>query len=176
MTEKEQQAIRSLFDMLKGASPAYLKKELEAVSQNIGIDQLEGKSIGYVLEKQKLVKEEKVKTNKIIFKLKDGQTLQSAKKKMKSYGIQENRVTSQSVSPLFKGMYVYDVPAGQESAGKTLKAGKAVIKSTARKLSSMPNVEFAEPVQTYRALSNDVQYGYQWPLKNSAQNSGKKRR
>lgn len=110
--------------MLKGASPAYLKKELEAVSQNIGIDQLEGKSIGYVLEKQKLVKEEKVKTNKIIFKLKDGQTLQSAKKKMKSYGIQENRVTSQSVSPLFKGMYVYDVPAGQESAGKTLKQAK----------------------------------------------------
>ena len=93
---------------------------------------------------------------------------------MKSYGIQENRVTSQSVSPLFKGMYVYDVPAGQESAGKTLKAGKAAIKSTARKLSSMPNVEFAEPVQTYRALSNDAQYGYQWPLKNSAQNSGKK--
>nr|WGD98086.1 hypothetical protein P5627_01825 [Bacillus safensis] len=81
---------------------------------------------------------------------------------MKSYGIQENRVTSQSVSPLFKGMYVYDVPAGQESAGKTLKAGKAVIKNTARKLSSMPNVEFAEPVQTYRALSNDAQYGYQW--------------
>ncbi|MCY7572952.1 S8 family peptidase [Bacillus pumilus] len=174
VTKKEQKAIRSLFDMLKGASPAYLKKELEAVSQLIGIDQLEGKSIGYVLEKQKLVKEEKVKTNKIIFKLKDGQTLQSAKKKMKSYGIQEKRVTSQSVSPLFKGMYVYDVPAGQESAGKTLKAGKAVIKSTARKLSSMPNVEFAEPVQTYRALSNDVQYGYQWPLKNSAQNSGKK--
>ncbi|UYO35899.1 S8 family serine peptidase [Bacillus zhangzhouensis] len=170
VTEKEQQAIRSLFDMLKEASPAYLKKQLEAASQKIVIDQLEEKSVGYVLEKQKLVKEEKVKTNKIIFKLKDGQTLQSAKKKMKSYGIQENRVTSQSISPLFKGMYVYDVSAGQAS----LKAGKAVIKSTARKLSSMPNVEFAEPVQTYRALSNDVQYRYQWPLKNSAQNSGKK--
>lgn len=174
VTEKEQKAIRSLFDMLKGASPAYLKKELEETGQKIGIDQLEGKSIGYVLEKQKLVPEEKVKTNKIIFKLKDGQTLQSAKKKMKSYGIQENRVTSQSVSPLFKGMYVYDVPAGQETAGKTLKVGKGAIKSTARKLSSMPNVEFAEPVQTYHALSNDVQYSYQWPLKNRAQNSGKK--
>ncbi|MFJ5965770.1 S8 family serine peptidase [Bacillus sp. NPDC093026] len=174
VTEKEQKAIRTLFDMLKNASPAYLKKELDATSQKIGIDHLEGKSIGYVLEKQKLVSEEKVKTNKIIFKLKDGQTLQSAKKKMKSYGIQENRVISQSVSPLFKGMYVYDVPVGQETAGKTLKAGKSAIKSTARKLSSMPNIEFAEPVQTYRALSNDMQYSYQWPLKNSAQNSGKK--
>ncbi|MFS0655442.1 S8 family serine peptidase [Bacillus sp. 179-C3.3 HS] len=172
--EKEQKAIRALFDMLKDASPAYLKKELEAMDRTIGIDQLEGKSIGYVLEKQKLVPEEKVKTNKIIFKLKDGQTLQSAKKKMKSYGIQENRVTSQSVSPLFKGMYVYDVPAGQETSGKTLKVGKSTVKNTARKLASMPNVDFAEPVQTYRALANDIQYPYQWPLKNSGQNSGKK--
>ncbi|MDM5296826.1 S8 family serine peptidase [Bacillus pumilus] len=174
VTEKEQKAIHSLFDMLTSVSPAYLKKELEATSQKIGIDHLEGKSIGYVLEKQKLVPEEKVKTNKIIFKIKDGQTLQSVKKKMKSYGIQENRVVTQSASPLFKGMYVYDVPAGQETNGKTIKVAKSTIKNAARKLSSMTNVEFAEPVQTYRALSNDVQYPYQWPLKNSAQNSGKK--
>ena len=51
------------------------------MGQKVGIDQLEGKSIGYVLEKQKLVPEEKVNTNKIIFKLKDGQTLQSAKRR-----------------------------------------------------------------------------------------------
>lgn len=124
VTEKEQQAIRSLFDMLKEASPAYLKKELETVEQKVGIDQLEGKSIGYVLEKQKLVPEEKVNTNKIIFKLKDGQTLQSAKKKMKNYGIQENRVTSQSVILYLKECMFMMYRQGKNQLAKRLKQAK----------------------------------------------------
>ncbi|MGE6631894.1 S8 family serine peptidase [Bacillus sp. NPDC077027] len=174
VTAKEQKAMTAIYRMIEKTSPSYLKKQIQAFGKKVGIHQLEGKSVGYVLEKQKLVPEQKINTNKIIFKLKDGQTLQSSKKQMKSYGIKEKQVSQQSTNELFKGMYVYDVPADQQTSGKTMKASKATIKSTARKLSNLPNVEFAEPVKTYQAYSTDIQYKYQWPLKNSAQNSGTK--
>ncbi|WP_222123259.1 hypothetical protein, partial [Bacillus pumilus] len=87
------------------------------------IHHLQQKSIAYLLQNQNLLKQQKLNTNNIIFKLNDPQTLQSPKNNIKTYPIQQNPLTSHSLTPFFKPIYLCHLPARQESAPNTLKPG-----------------------------------------------------
>ncbi|WP_277714277.1 S8 family peptidase [Bacillus atrophaeus] len=169
VTEKEQKAINSLYKMTLQSVPDFIKADMEKQAEKIGLTSLEGKSSGYLISKQKLAPESAGQTSKVIVKMKHGKSLSSLQKSMKGYGIQSNEVSSLDKSDeLFDDMYSLDINGEKESDGTF----KAQAESTAEKLSNMPGVEFAEPVQTYRSLSNDVQYPHQWPLHNSGKDGG----
>lgn len=175
VTSKDQKAIKALYDIALDAAPDKVKEEIEKVGKQVGITSLAGKRLGDLVANADLAPQStKEMSSKMIVKMKDGYSAKAINQKLKTYGIQSNTKSAfKSEDKVLGNMYVVKVD-GAEADGKysTASTQKTSVKAAADKLSRMPGVEFAEPVQQYKAMSNDVQYNDQWSLKNTGKNEG----
>ncbi|QJC95610.1 Cell wall-associated protease WprA [Bacillus mojavensis] len=175
MTEKDQKAINRLYDTALQSVPSFLKEEIKKQAERLNIKQLQGKTAGAILTENKIAAKSEVQTTKVIFKVKNNKSLSSVHNEMKGFtaSAQSKKDISnvKKAKKLFDNLYSFELPKDQKQSG-TYTASAKRVKSAAATLSKMSNVEFAEPVQEYKSLSNDVQYSYQWPLRNSGENGG----
>ncbi|MDP4523454.1 S8 family peptidase [Bacillus halotolerans] len=175
VTEKDQQAINRLYETALQSVPSFLKGDIKKQAERLNITKLEGKTAGAVLSDNSLAAKSEVQTTKVIFKVKDNKSLSSVHNEMK--GFSASAQSKQDISnvkkakKLFDNLYSFELPKDQKQSG-TYTASAKRVKSAAATLSKMSNVEFAEPVQEYKSMSNDVQYSYQWPLRNNGENGG----
>ncbi|NPC93456.1 S8 family serine peptidase [Bacillus sp. WMMC1349] len=159
ITKEDQKAIYRLHKTVRDAVPEALKKQMDQIIKDIKIEDLAGSKVSTVLEKAGLTNSSlKIATkNRYIVKLKDHKRLRSFKAKVKSFGA--GTVDSVSKNKMFQNMYVVEMDQHHTNGYHAAATGK---------ISRLPEVEFIEPVQQYHALSADVQYPYQWSLKNSS--------
>ncbi|WP_416043076.1 S8 family serine peptidase [Bacillus halotolerans] len=175
VTEKDQKAINRLYETALQSVPSFLKGDIKKQAERLNITKLEGKTAGAVLSENSLAAKSEAQTTKVIFKVKDNKSLSSVHNEMK--GFSASAQSKQDISnvkkakKLFDNLYSFELPKDQKQSG-TYTASAKRVKSAAATLSKMSNVEFAEPVQEYKSLSNDVQYSYQWPLRNNGENGG----
>ncbi|MCR6595956.1 peptidase S8 [Bacillus halotolerans] len=175
VTEKDQKAINRLYETALQSVPSFLKGDIKKQAERLNITKFEGKTAGAVLSENSLAAKSEVQTTKVIFKVKDNKSLSSVHNEMK--GFSASAQSKQDISnvkkakKLFDNLYSFELPKDQKQSG-TYTASAKRVKSAAATLSKMSNVEFAEPVQEYKSLSNDVQYSYQWPLRNNGENGG----
>ncbi|AZV48303.1 peptidase S8 [Bacillus halotolerans] len=175
VTEKDQKAINRLYETALQSVPSFLKRDIKKQAERLNITKLEGKTAGAVLSENSLAAKSEVQTTKVIFKVKDNKSLSSVHNEMK--GFSASAQSKQDISnvkkakKLFDNLYSFELPKDQKQSG-TYTASAKRVKSAAATLSKMSNVEFAEPVQEYKSMSNDVQYSYQWPLRNNGENGG----
>lgn len=175
VTEKDQKAINRLYETALQSVPSFLKGDIKKQAERLNITKLEGKTAGAVLSENSLAAKSEVQTTKVIFKVKDNKSLSSVHNEMK--GFSASAQSKQDISnvkkakKLFDNLYSFELPKDQKQSG-TYTASAKRVKSAAATLSKMSNVEFAEPVQEYKSMSNDVQYSYQWPLRNNGENGG----
>lgn len=177
VTDKDQKAIERLYAAALQSVPSYLKKELKLQADKLHIHSLKGKTAGAFLTENKLAPESKAQTQKVIFKLKNNKSLAAVTKEAAGYkaSAQSKKDISQikQAKKLFDNLYSFDMPKDQKQNGTYSISAKRV-KDTASSLSKLPAVEFAEPVREYKSLSADIQYPYQWSLKNGGADGGVK--
>ncbi len=167
MTNDDQKAISSLYETARASVPESLKKQLDQVAKDIGIEQLTGSKVSAVLEKAGMATASSSAPEKrYIVKLKDGKKLSSFKSKAQSSGVKALEPLGKNKTE-FKDMYVVEM---KESRSAGFKAAAKQYQTAAAKIAKMPEVEFVEQVQQYEALSADTQYPYQWSLKNNGKN------
>ncbi|MEC1543218.1 peptidase S8 [Bacillus halotolerans] len=175
VTEKDQKAINRLYETALQSVPSFLKGDIKKQAERLNITKLEGKTAGAVLSENSLSAKSEVQTTKVIFKVKDNKSLSSVHNEMKGFSASAQSKKDISnvnkAKKLFDNLYSFELPKDQKQSG-TYTASAKRVKSAAATLSKMSNVEFAEPVQEYKSLSNDVQYSYQWPLRNNGENGG----
>ena len=169
ITIEDQKSINNLYETALDSVPNFLKDQIEKTGKSIDISNLTNKTVSSILTKGGFTKSNvSSKENRLIVKLKDGRKLSSIQAKTKSFGIQ-------SIAPLemkdsiFPNMYVMDV----ESSSSNFNVASNSLKAASVQISKLPEVEFAEPVQQYHALTADSQYPYQWSLKNEVTGQGK---
>ncbi|PUB10462.1 cell wall-binding repeat-containing protein [Paenisporosarcina sp. OV554] len=169
ITIEDQKSINNLYETALDSVPNFLKDQIEKTGKSIDISNLTNKTVSSILTKGGFTKSNvSSKENRLIVKLKDGRKLSSIQAKTKSFGIQ-------SIAPLemkdsiFPNMYVMDV----ESSSSNFNVASNSLKAASVQISKLPEVEFAEPVQQYHALTADSQYPYQWSLKNEVIGQGK---
>ena len=112
-----------------------------------------------------------IPNNKYILKLKDGVSLKAVQSKIN--GTKSNTLSTLSINEqdeLLDNMYVVEMD--QPKSGMSAKAQAKSFTTTAAQVEKLPEVEFVEPIQTYHALSSDIQSAYQWSLKNLGGNTG----
>ncbi|MFC7393178.1 S8 family peptidase [Scopulibacillus cellulosilyticus] len=171
ISRSDQKAINNLYDITVKAVPNALKDKITGIAQEIDLAHLEGKPLSDVLKKAGLSNSDSTASsvsNKYIVKLKEGKSIKSVNNKMSAYG--DKATAPKSLKPngqLFNNMYVMKIGSHQLSKSPQEKI-------TVNRLKKMPEVDFVEPVKRYHNMSNDVQYDYQWPLKNSGQEGGKR--
>lgn len=167
ITNDDQKAISSLYETARESVPESLKKQLDQVAKDIGIEQLTGSKVSAVLEKAGMATASSSAPEKrYIVKLKDGKKLSSFKSKAQSSGVKALEPLGKNKTE-FKDMYVVEM---KESRSAGFKAAAKQYQTAAAKIAKMPEVEFVEQVQQYEALSADTQYPYQWSLKNNGKN------
>ncbi|MCZ4247279.1 peptidase S8 [Bacillus amyloliquefaciens] len=175
VTAQDQKAIERLYAAVLQSVPSYIKKELEQKADKLGIHSLKGKTAGAFLTENHLAAKSKLQTGKVIFKLKNNKSLAAVTKE--AAGLKASAQSKKDMSrikqaeKLFDSFYSLDMPKDQNGA-YTMSAKR--VKETASSLSKLPAVEFAEPVREYKSLSADIQYPYQWSLKNSGADGGVK--
>ncbi|MCY8498853.1 S8 family serine peptidase [Bacillus atrophaeus] len=177
ITENDQKAITRLYETAIKSVPSFLKKDMKKQAEQLKINQVKGKTAGAFLTENKLAPESNVQTGKVIFKVKDKKSLQSVNNEMKGFTAsaqsKKDIENVKNAKKLFDNLYSFELPKDQKQNGSYTASAKRV-KSAASSLSKMSNVEFAEPVQEYKSLSKDIQYSYQWPLKNNGEDGGVK--
>ncbi|MEC2199729.1 cell wall-associated protease WprA [Bacillus subtilis] len=177
ITEKDQKAINRLYDKALQSVPSFLKEEIKKQADRLNMKQLQGKTAGAILTENNIAAKSEVQTTKVIFKVKDNKSLSSVHNEMKGFSAsaQSKKDISnvKKAKKLFDNLYSFELPKDEKQNGAYTASAKRV-KSAAATLSKMSNVEFAEPVQEYKSLANDIQYPYQWPLKNNGENGGVK--
>ncbi|MDY0407106.1 S8 family serine peptidase [Virgibacillus sp. 179-BFC.A HS] len=160
LTKKDQQAIKRLYDFTMKTIPGTYQKQINQLITEEEITQLAGKRLATVLKDTGL--QAGAGPNKLIIKLKKGKSIQALSSKIAAKGFGTKSVKAvQSSNKLFNDMYVTNL--GDQSTSALVD-----------KLKKLKEVEYVEPVRKYHALSNDVQYDYQWSLKNTGQEGGKK--
>ncbi|MCK1994847.1 Ig-like domain-containing protein [Peribacillus muralis] len=160
INKDQQKAIKELFTMAADAAPAGLKKDMDSLAKKIDLDNLAGEKIVDIASKAGIeLPASKNTKNKYIVKLKPGKSLSTVQSKLKGYGTLS---TPEKQEPMYDDMYVVEL----ENEAHT-KASAAL--STIEKY---PEVEFIEPVKTYKALSADIQSPYQWSLNNAGGEEG----
>lgn len=153
LTEQDEKAINELYSLVVNNAPDSLKKEIQYIAEQVDIAHLKGKKLSAVLDQAGLVLKDNAKS-RVIVKLKDGASISSLIKKAKSYNIQSTKVTTLNEKDKALGnLYVMNVKNNSQMQ--------------AAKLDKLPEVEFAEPVYKYHQYSTDVEYDYQWALKNN---------
>ncbi|MGG4547949.1 Ig-like domain-containing protein [Rossellomorea marisflavi] len=159
ISDKEQEAISNLYAIAHDAVPGPLKTQLENSVKNVDLSKLSGTSVSQVVSKAGLsTTSSTADPSRLIVKVKDGQPTSRVKSKVESYGIK-------SVDDLSKKELKSDrfLVVEVKNNGKGFSASS---KTTANQIAKLPEVEFVEQVQTYTALSADVQYEHQWSLNN----------
>lgn len=159
ISDKEQEAISNLYTIAHDAVPGPLKTQLENSVKNVDLSKLTGTSVSQVVSKAGLsTSSSTTDPSRLIVKVKDGQPTSRVKSKVETYGIK-------SVDDLSKKELKSDrfLVVEVKNNGKGFSASS---KTTANQIAKLPEVEFVEPVQTYKALSADVQYEHQWSLNN----------
>ena len=160
ITNADQQAIKNLYDITIKAVPANLENKINKIISEKELSQLAGKTLKSVLNDHGLLDTD-TETNKLIIKMKKGKSIQSLSQTLAAGGFGTKSLSAlTSSSVLTNDIYVTNL---------NNKSHKALIDQ----LKKLPDVEFIEPVRKYHALSNDVQYPYQWSLSNTGQEGGK---
>lgn len=160
LTDKDQQAIQALYDFTVKHVPRDIKNDLNGIVKMKDLKQLRGKTIKQALSDVGLYKD-KTNTNKLIIKLKGNKSPSWLSRKIKDQGYTPKSVSALAAKNVsLPGVFVANVDR---------QAANALIK----KLDKMQDVEYVERLQTYRALTKDVQYPYQWSLSNTGQEGGK---
>lgn len=167
ISEKEEAAINALFNLSTAAVPAKLKAEMESISKKVDLSNLKGKEVADVAKKAGIQLPTQVK-DKYIVKLKPGKKLSSLQSKSRSLSSLDVKNNNQ----LFDNMYVMELNDDQFS-GMSAQSKTKAMKATVSQIEKLPEVEFVEKVQTYKALSADVQSPYQWSLANTGANDDK---
>ncbi|MFS0766120.1 Ig-like domain-containing protein [Peribacillus phoenicis] len=158
INKDQQKAIKELFTMAADAAPAGLKKDMDSLAKKIDLDNLAGEKIVDIASKAgiELPASKNVK-NKYIVKLKPGKSL-SAVLSGKGYGTLS---APKQQEVLYDDMYVVELK-------NQAKMSTAALSS----IEKLPEVEYIEPVKTYKALSADIQSPYQWSLNNAGGDEG----
>lgn len=161
ISNKQQQAIKDLFDVTLDAVPASLKKEMNSIADKIGLNNLAGERVvdianqaGYELPASKSI------TSKFIVKMKPGKTLNSVQSKVQSYGTYS---TFKKQEAILDDTYVVELMGTSKMSATALS-----------QVGKLPDVEYIEPITKYKALSNDIQSSYQWSLNNDGREVNKK--
>ncbi|QWC22611.1 S8 family peptidase [Bacillus haikouensis] len=156
ISPSEQKAIQSLHKLAYDAVPAAIQKQMDKALNGIDLEKVSGSTAAVMLEKTGMIEASAAAAKqKLIVKVKDNQSANKVISKVKSYGTQSVSTLSSQTSQLL----VVDL----QDKGKGYHATAA---STEKQIAKLPEVEYVEPVQTYRALSTDTNYQYQWSLKN----------
>ncbi|MDQ6598896.1 peptidase S8 [Bacillus salipaludis] len=155
----EQQAINNLYKILQESVPGFLKKQIEQKAAEIGISNLTNSSLSSVIEKLDLKTSNDKEENRMIVKLKEGKPLSQFKTKVKAYGLR-------SINPL-------NVKQTNNHNLLVVEMNKTnQFKIAIKQIANLPEVEFVEPIQQYKALTADTQYKYQWSLHENEGNTG----
>ncbi|MBT2617702.1 Ig-like domain-containing protein [Bacillus sp. ISL-78] len=154
----QQKAIKELFTMAADAAPAGLKKDMDSLAKKIDLDNLLGEDIVDIASKAgiELPASKNIK-NKYIVKLKPGKSL-STVLKGKGYGTLS---APKQQEVLYDDMYVVELKNQAKMSTAALSG-----------IEKLPEVEYIEPVKTYKALSADIQSPYQWSLANAGGEEG----
>lgn len=164
ISEKEETAINALYDLSVGAVPAKLKAEMESIASKVNIKNLKGKEFADVIAKIG-IKLPTQTANKYIVKLKSGKKLSSVKAKARSL----SALSVKNNDSLFDDMFVVELDEDHFS-GMSAQSKNKAMKATVSQIEKLPDVEYVEKVQTYKALSTDIQSGNQWSLMNTGKN------
>ncbi|MFE4132369.1 Ig-like domain-containing protein [Peribacillus sp. YIM B13482] len=161
ISNKQQEAIKALFNKAASVAPAGLKKDMNSIAKKINLDKLAGERIVDIASKAgiKLPASKNIK-NKYIVKLKPGKSLSAVQSKVsgKGYGTLS---APKRQEVLYDDMYVVEL---KNQANMSTAALSSIEK--------LPEVEYIEPVKTYKALSADIQSPYQWSLNNAGGEEG----
>ncbi|MFJ8263825.1 S8 family serine peptidase [Rummeliibacillus sp. NPDC094406] len=171
ISKSEAKAINALYKIANDAVPTKLKTEMESLSKKANLTNLAGESVVDVANRLG-IKLPQTSSGKYIVKLKDGKTLSSVQSKIKGSSTLSTLSVVDKQDELFDNMYV--VKLNNQKSGLSAKAQATSLLTTVSQVKKLPEVEFVEPVQTYHALSNDIQSFYQWSLKNSGGDEGLK--
>ncbi|OIU67696.1 S8 family peptidase [Rossellomorea aquimaris] len=155
ISPSEQKAIQSLHMLAYEAVPAVLQKQMGKALNGIDLEKVSGSTVAALLGKTGLIEASAAAEQKLIVKVKDNQSANKVISKVKSYGTQSVSMLSSQTSQLLV------VDLNDEEKGY-----HATAASTEKQIEKLPEVEYVEPVQTYRALSTDTSYPYQWSLEN----------
>ncbi|XXM72899.1 S8 family serine peptidase [Lysinibacillus sphaericus] len=155
ISPSEQKAVQSLYKLAYEAVPAAIQKQMDKALNGIDLEKVSGSTVAAMLAKTGLIEASAAGEQKLIVKVKDGHSANKVISKVKSYGTQSVGTLSAQSSQLL----VVDL----KDQGKGYHAAAA---STEKQIEKLPEVEYVEPVQTYKALSADTSYPYQWSLAN----------
>ena len=163
ISNKQQEAIKALFNKSADVAPAGLKKDMDAIAKKINLDKLAGERIIDIASKAgiELPASKNVK-NKYIVKLKPGKSLSSVQSKISRKGYGTLSVAPKQQEVLYDDMYVIELS----------NQAKMSTASSLSNIERLPEVEYIEPVKTYKALSADIQSPYQWSLNNAGGEEG----
>ncbi|WP_419883008.1 S8 family serine peptidase [Peribacillus sp. B-H-3] len=169
ISKNEQKSIQNLYDSTYEAAPESLEKQMDEAAQKVDISGLAGERITDVMKDGDISLPEAAISGKYIIKLKDGKKLTDIKS-TSGYAAQSVVSSINSSDRLFGNMYELNIKDTAAQNGLQASSASAL---TASQLEKLPEVEFVEPVQKFRALSADVQFPYQWSLQNKGLNEGK---
>ncbi|MDQ0881889.1 Ig-like domain-containing protein [Peribacillus sp. V2I11] len=161
ISNKQQEAIKALFNKAAGVAPAGLKKDMNGIAKKINLDKLAGERIVDIASKAgiELPASKNIK-NKYIVKLKPGKSLSAVQSKVSGKGFGTLSAPKQQ-EVLYDGMYVVELKNQAEMSTAALSS-----------IENLPEVEYIEAVKTYKALSADIQSPYQWSLDNAGGEEG----
>ncbi|MHA7139658.1 cell wall-binding repeat-containing protein [Rossellomorea arthrocnemi] len=167
ITKEDQKAINNLYNSALESTPEFIQEKIENTGKSVGISNLTNSTVSTILAKAGLSPIKAASDeNRLIVKLKDKKDAASIQGKTETLGVK-------SISPLkakdsfFSNMYVVEV-----DGDAVYKVSTSSLKAISKEIAKLPEVEFVEPVQQYKALSSDAQYPYQWSLKNNGDNGG----
>jgi cell wall-associated protease len=120
----------------------------------IDLTKLSSTSVSSFLGKTGVIKSASVEEQKLIVKVKEGQTSSKVISIVKSYGVESINPLNQQTSQLL----VVDL----EDSDKGYRINSL---TTEKQIAKLPDVEYVEIVQTYTALSADSSYPHQWSIK-----------
>ncbi|MDM5292829.1 Ig-like domain-containing protein [Peribacillus simplex] len=162
ISNKQQEAIKALFNKTADVAPAGLKKEMNSIAKKINLDKLAGERIVDIASKAgiELPASKNIK-NKYIVKLKPGKSLSSVQSKVKGKGYGTLSAAPKQQEVLYDDMYVVEL-------NNQAKMSTAALSN----IEKLPEVEYIEAVKTYKALSADIQSPYQWSLNNAGGEDG----
>ncbi|MFE5431276.1 Ig-like domain-containing protein [Peribacillus simplex] len=161
ISNKQQEAIKALFKKSTDVAPAGLKKDMEAIANKVNLDKLAGERIVDIASKAgiELPASKNVK-NKYIVKLKPGKSLSAVQSKISGKGFGTLSAPKQQ-EVLYDDMYVVELKNQAKMSTAALSG-----------IEKLPEVEYIEPVKTYKAFSADIQSPYQWSLDNAGGEEG----
>lgn len=174
ISNSEEKAINELYKIANDAVPSKLKTQMNSFANKAGLPtNLAGERLVDVTKRVVKTLPGSTDNGKYILKLKDGKTLKSVQSKIRGTNKLSTLSTIDHNDELLDNMYVVELDSDQQS-GMSAKTQAKALKASIAQIEKLPEVEYVEPVKTYKALSNDIQSPYQWSLKNLGGDEGKK--